>query len=408
MTKRARFEGGKERLRQKMEEFPVAKVVGQSVGIMVSAMDRMPCDSEPIARAVHKGTSRAAVKLIKGKTRKVMERDIPEELEFSENPHRRPFLDIIKDGLHDFKIEHPEIPITWERNDDYTSVEKFLKIMQSPLGAERVAFCRERLHDLPNIELNENMSITEVVTTIIQEGSYKDAKLIIGKIFPDSLVQKLEEIEGSFEDMYGDVSKKDDLFYTELGRTIEEESKESQSPSLSKALTLCLEYTDGDLGLAMNHLGKGMKILTRFRREDSFWVRDNILDEYSDFVPYHELPDDESIVEKQETGVAHKVLRYLGRTEHSQSALDPEELLYEEERFLYDFSVHNQVGKPYHLAHMVSLLRDFSPEMITLMVGVEYSQHGPEQGMNKLLADLRTISELYDIKDFVESYQEEE
>lgn len=367
---------------------------------------------EGLWRRVYETALSASISALRVPTQKEMRRYCPEGIDFEKNPHRRPFREVLKDGIERFRQNSPNTPVRWQENEMPVSVNRLAEIFNSEVTPEDID-TQSSGSTIPS-----GYKGKPVCSLLV---NHPEATAALRGIITRRLPRDSADIIGDAECGYVAVTGEEfERIFALHARTIESLGQEIPI-SASHVLAVCLEENSGDLNKAIRDMTLVLKYSARGDYESYMEVlpeqpeqvkrfRDIILDEYSDFVPYQRLelpaPPDERAGGWDRRYRGSKLARALGY-ESSQQTWDHQyyKTLGLEDREPYmDYSLYNRTGLPYHAAHIASLLGNFSPEVITVMVAGEYAEHGPEHGKCKLLADLRVLRDLYKIRDLLREY----
>lgn len=276
----------------------------------------------------------------------------PEGITFEENPNYRPISDIIKEAVEGYlsaDIGH-SIKLPPKERVGHSDFLEYLK---------QGGFSR--------VSLRNRIDIVHGFSAFLSNSGRVDAAV-------------------EFGDAYGFVIKHKEEDLKEVEKSFWEFAEKEECPvSCSVILNFFLNRTEGDIRNSLyetlrllKYLARGESLRYQYLEEDPDSVirvetfRDRILDEFSLYTNYHKL--------------------------------DSKEPLTKGGRVRYDFSLVNQIGKPYHAFNLAALSMDFTPEFISDMLFGEYVlQHPGKHGPNKALSDAAVMKDLYNVGDVVYS-----
>jgi hypothetical protein len=323
----------------------------------------------------------------------------PENFRIEKNNDYRPYLQLLQEGIQNFHITHPDIPLVWKEATDFFSTVDFIQLLNTPIPKEHILqmllghLSSTQLQLIPN-----TMTLREVITKL--PPGYVNHQRITNYLvekLPSALQPVAEEAAEYYEIMRPQS-------YEENKGKIEQKSKELGRPlSVSEILFIFLENEHGNIAKALEAMTIFLK-KARLPIQDytavgkiSYvhdavnWYKSFIKDEYSPSHPYTSLPE-EIPNENKKPALFEKIAFFLSQGRKKSESLN------------MNFNVQNQIGKAYHFAHMTSLLNHFSPEVITALSFGEYWRYGIEHGSNKLFADILLLQELKKIKEIFKNY----
>lgn len=293
----------------------------------------------------------------------------PEGIPFEKNASRRSYLEIIKDGVERFKQE--------TGSDVKVNQQAQLGLW----GLTKAAF--QEVESIPNFENYRRVDVQIGKSPLERFAEYGFQPEILTTnliaVLPEKYGKAIAEANGGMVSYLKlDIQERRDRF--EVTKKIIEDlvAENNERPvSTSYLISYYLSQFEGDISRALDETAVFLKMTARETPDGPEWICKNILDEFSTYTPYHKLN-----TEKEATGT-------------NTSG---------EETILYNFSYKNQAGLPYHTAHITALLRVFSPHLIYVMTNAEYLQHGLAQGSRKFLSDMKTVSELFRIQDYLNQF----
>lgn len=302
----------------------------------------------------------------------------PKEVAVQENPRFRSYTEILQKGIENFQAEHLETPVTWHRNPGYFKISEYFSAIDknSPISIP----LKKILLNLQDGRLaRAQQTLTSYLPEHAAETINRSSQVIPNQI---SATYERKTLAIDSENIINTIASK----YSEMGE---------KPLSIEHILPIFLEKTSGDLTVAMYALAGFLK---RFRRSDrgqtiqNEWFKKYIADEYSTLAPYQDLTQNTYSYEGKlgQDKLSKKVFEWGGA--------DPG-LHY------MDFSLSNQIGKPYHAANLAALLEYFPPDAIAAMTAVEYLRYGPEHGASKALADVMILKELRKIEKLFQKFE---
>jgi hypothetical protein len=273
---------------------------------------------------------------------------IPEGVIFRENPNRKEPIDIIRKGLEIFEEKNPNTKIIFNLPEKRTSEIDFVHIVGKDINRSGVLPEKNDLSAVLQRSFNSN-DPTHVI-------SYETTKVVA-------------DANGR---SFGEVS--------ELSRPLYKYFQETKFITQEELFAKALEFSGGKVYEAINMVAETTKAAIRPYESDrgqlskdewSDGLRKKMPDEFSDFLPFEDLPVKE-IINKDKEGF---------------------------DRTSFDYSLTNRLGEIYHFWEILKLTQHFTPEMVRTMTMGEYILHLDQQGHIKLLSDLRITADLYEIED---------
>lgn len=350
-----------------------------------------------------------AIKPVKHSARDILEKDKPEYITNIEaNPHLRPYSEIIAEGIEMYRQTHGKDP-TYTFKPDRIGIRDFLRMMGQKMTLEdEQEFCKPGGHsNFKKIPMAGRSVIASMMSGVLAGLSYTGVREMMEMKLPPPLTKIITNAEADHGAPMEVSNQTVNEFYGKLlflDVKIEDHVKKTGSPvSASFILSELLKQHDGDLNLALFNLAEFLKYKARHNvnnstspPENKRWIPDHVVDEYSDFVPYPQLNDVEyELDDKRMNNRGKKALLTVSKVFGNR---------YIQKYVNFDYSLLNQIGKPYHAAHMVALLESFPPEMIAMMTSMEYLLHGVNQGMSKFLSDLRVLRDLKTTENVLKQY----
>lgn len=324
-------------------------------------------------------TATLVVKLLLKKD--LVENQVEKEYQ-AENPQRRSFYEITTEGVDIFRKQHPETPVLFDKDKNFSAIEDWVGILNSQTeeGDSR---------DLKKIFGDYSPKVVGLfLFEALKKGNpNKAVNMLRNKL--NLLKEKVDDYQ--FRVDSDKRNKNFDRLVADITTDFVHRGSEKQK-SVSMMICICLEKTNGHFCEAMQLAGFVLKSLVRSEDGNAHpeWIRENILDEYSEFHSFNNMDTDE-YQSHTKTG------EYMPRS----SAIFPRYSKDKPPKFYFDTNYMNRLGLPYHATDMVSLLDTFSPECILLMMIGEYMMFGQEHGALKFLSDLRVCSELYRINSYL-------
>lgn len=347
-----------------------------------------------------------AIKPVQHAARDLQEKDKPPYIDRIEsNPHLRSFTEIIAEGIDLYRQTHGKDP-TYTVKPDRVGVHDFLRMMGQKMTQEdENEFCKPGGHsNFKKIPMAGRSLIASMMSGVMAGLSYTGIKEMMEMKLPPRFMQIITNAEDDEGDPLGVSKQTNDQFFgarAALDVDIENEVKNTGEPvSVSFLLSKLLLKHDGNLNLSLLNLSEYLKYkagrIKYSNSTDEIWFKEHIRDEYSDFAPYHTLNqvEYEQKDERMYTR-SRRALLAISKVVGNRYAPIAKN---------FEYSLLNQIGKPYHAAYMVALLEFFPPEMIGMMTSMEYLLHGVNHGMSKFLADLRVLRDLKKIEKMLGQY----
>lgn len=396
------------------------KVYMSSVNMFFTTLKAASSESFPIKQIREKGYFTSLKTLVAGLypfVESELKANIVEGATYEKNEAYRPFIDSIKEGVSLYQNRNIDCKVTYTVSEESVTLGDILDSLQQPVNEEDRVYIenlvkkRPLLYSVPDFE---GKSILDIIAMELKNGSSSEfiQTLIINHL-PKNIQNTLSNAE---VDAQGDddvVSIKESVIPT-IRKRIENFVIENSVPILtSEVLSYCLDETNGSLNEALDILASLFKYSARYREsydyqslgysreewvsilmdENAQWMQEHILDEYSLFVPFNFLPDEEQPYNGDKDILFKQI---------SQKFF-PGDSFTRMNRFNYDYSKKGKVGLPYHTVHMVALLKELPPELITIAMLGEYIKDGDVHGLSKFLSDLTVCSDLYNIKNYLTS-----
>ena len=331
--------------------------------------------------------------------RKDMEAHHPEDIPVTENPRFRPYSQIVEEGIHNFERNHPGKPVIWVRNSSYTDVSQYFRdlTIDGPYGtpAEHILWLMQYGEDFNKIK--------DAITLFLPQEVRQNIDRSEGTASPDlSVTYKGETGNVDFWNVKCEIE------------AIYDQQEVAKPLSVSTVIEIMLEKHQGNLAAALYSTAGVLKYMSRMvvdesqdnddytQAERNEWFQTYIADEYSSLVPYQSLDNHESTYQGKADLAYGKAIGWIAGDAGQAKVYENGRPLY------YDFSLSNQIGKPYHAANVVALLEYFPPEVIVAMVAGEYARYGAEHGANKALADVMVLLELRNVEKVLKRYEQPE
>ncbi len=318
-----------------------------------------------------------------------------ENISVAKNEHYQSISDLLETGIKHFQNLHPETTVSWAQNSDHMSLRDMYSLLVQKLSPEDIKYLTASTY---NDEVKKQITLeTSHWEVILLSRKYQFATDSVSDFFidklPSTIKQRLKKAAKHGEYMAAVANPES---FIQLVQFIEEKVEQTGQPcSLAEVIPYTLELTDGNLDLALTLLTSFYKQLARGgilkgkNREQ--WFKQHILDEYSPTMAFNNL--DEGLENKRRKISLFEKLakKFTGENVSATTS--------------YNMNVNltNQIGKPYHVLDMMSLLSHFSPELITFFVGGEYAQYAIAHGSTKLLADMLVLKELKKIEKYLQS-----
>jgi hypothetical protein len=279
-----------------------------------------------------------------------------------------------------------------EKNTEYLSTEKILELLLSPLPEAEIKKLQGLLVNPEQaIFIKPGMSARDVLLLLPRVKFLRDAipELIIS-LLPTSLRPSAKEAANHTAAGGGTEQNQDHI------RKINILFEEKKQPlSISDLLPMFLEEHNGDINKSLLSLTLFLKWAARINpaADAEEWFRTHIADEYSPLLSYHQLP---SKLELAYTSKPPTLFEKIGSLFKRQPENRSQQM---------NYNMTNQLGKPYHAAHLTSLLSDFSPEVLTVLTLGEYYQYSVDHGSSKMLADMFVLQGVKKINKYLQKFE---
>lgn len=406
------FATGEEKIDKNPEKFEFAKAYGERVTkvltICLDAATSLAMKHPEASGLLFDTATNVGTFIIGNAALADLRRFRPAEIEIKRNPEEKPIMEILQNGISLFQSSHPDIPVYYTRREDYLDFGRVTEIFNNKienLTIKGVNYYLESDGITDQPEVTEDTTIIELVTLGMTLQSQK------------ILVHAQHEIESHLPDPIKEIVRSaeqgDDLIefshikdrYDEqivLLRTLWERAKSHPEIPLtfSEILFRALEHSDGNLSQALYLTASFYRTTARstvqltFPEENSAikperindakrrteWFATHIKDEFSPALPFTDLSD---------------------KNYHRQYNPNETQNL---PQFNYDYNRENQIGKPYHVAHMIALLNVLPPEFIACMTTFEYIKYGDRHGLSKLWADFKVLKQMRTIESWLNGF----
>ena len=261
-----------------------------------------------------------------------------------------------------------------EINDDICPINIAKEIaLPNPVGKTHLQFLAESIVQRP--EKYETILSTMFHFYVPFIGTRLDPK--VGKMFSESRFPN-----------YG-VSSDSDIL--RINDYINDEYKITHKPVENyKLLLYSLELTNGNIDDALSLVNRYYKIKVRAPGDfgdlktniDEFKLK--VLDEFSQDIPWHSLGED------------HPPFTYQGVVQFGEVRY-----VYARKGSDFDLSLFNRVGEAYHTTNIILLSRNFSPELVSVMVVSTDVLEGEIIGLGKIITETSALVDLYEIDSYL-------
>ncbi|KKS32246.1 MAG: hypothetical protein UU93_C0008G0008 [Candidatus Amesbacteria bacterium GW2011_GWA2_42_12] len=294
----------------------------------------------------------------------------PPQIPEHTNTNYQPFGSIIDQAISQYQNSTGK-SVYWPQNKQF-SLSDFISSLFIPLSFETQSNHAHLMNDtqkMPHTEFESLISLW--ITNRDPSSSLSDllsnTRIILYASLPP---QTKDIIANAYDDSFNNY--KLERKYQQAKVWIETNSPNSPMSSAS-ILSHFIEQNSGNLSLSLDDLSGFLRWIARSTGSDSYiWMRNHIADEFSPNVSFNSFPSSE---EYPYTGPFGSKISLNGQLN-------------------YDYSLLKQVGKPYHSAHIVSLLSSQSTGTITFMVFGEYILHGREHGLEQFISDMSLLANL--------------
>lgn len=310
-----------------------------------------------------------------------------------ENPFKRSMIEIMDGAITRFQEEYPEIEVYWEENPEKRSTGEIAKILKTPDPnlIERLQKIERTIEqDIERLGIDENTPPYQTVIDLLKNGNLYTATGYIEVLLENSKLQ-IESAALGHSGMREYKGWEEEKILSDTTLIIESSihpMMEDGPISAEDILQEALFYSDGNLNYALE---LSTSVLNYLTRDPEFLPNepDRFLDQFSAYTTWHQLSPDE---EPQDPRLMSPEKLYS-------------QIFHREDVTYYDFSLPNQLGKPYHSFNLAFLLESYTPEIIATMTTGDYLLVGDREGMYKLLSDLDVLRDLYDIQDFLGQFK---
>ncbi len=323
------------------------------------------------------------------------------------NPSYRSMQSIINEGITLYR-KGASLPVVWSYHPEYLSTVDVARAFNMPIEKDSDMYNQWKPDCSPEIEAYVNKPIYEFIFSMKDDffspsESTTICLFVVGAYTLDNFTYRegLESLwaAGGYgpslhEDIFRDSWEHVNGDYPMLTKQIEAKVKADNNPvSASYILSYFLDKHGGDVDLAILETADYLKFQARTQLalwenteitlwQSANWMKANIKDEYSQYLPYTDLPPYS----------AGSIMDESGRP---QDYLYPEDGLLTDSNYrdakYQDYSLVNRVGGPYHAFNMVALLHSTSPEVIAMaMLGQGRNQYG----LFRWADDLRILTQL--------------
>jgi hypothetical protein len=322
------------------------------------------------------------------------QRDYSKEgIHVDKNENYQPISNLLQQGIERFRSEHPEVPVSWAQNPDHMSFSDIYSLLVQKLSSDDIKLLSSFTY---NPEARKQLTLSTTYWEVIllsRKFQFRNDTLseFLIKKLPGTAQERLKKAA-----LHGEYLPVNRTQSASIVDQIEQKVEKTGKPcGLADVIPLALELTNGNLGAALAWLTTFYKQLARGsilnEKNVEQWFKKYIQDEFSPTLSFNDLKE----------GLEHK-RRKISLFEKIAKGFTGENVsdIYSQNMNL---NLTNQIGKPYHVIDMMSLLNTFSPELITFFVGGEYAQYAVSHGSNKLLADMLVLKELKKIQKYLGS-----
>ena len=396
----------------------IAKVLRGGIRWINRFCEKAPAIALEAYPKIWQALGRGIVGNLRTRTHQSMMRRRPwfnDEIQPNENPNRKDYHQIVEEVIRIYNQEHFDDgkKAFYKFHPDRVSNQTFLKILDTVLTPEVIESIETRDSGLAT-KLIAGKTIGETLLVFSNNDQIYFGFDLLEAYLPPSVFEIISKSSQGTDDLFNKDRDCDLLEITDrVGESIEQGcalSGRKKRYSTTEVLRMFMEETQGDMSLSMYLLAafykdharklKGMNFILN-GKYDQTWIKDHLMDELSDFLPFTSIPSDQySEVKSMDIigfdAIKAKVIKILPfKFLHD----DTEDYDNPAVKIDFDYSLLNQQGKLYHAANMVALLDRLSPEIITIMMLGEYMTSGARQGLSKLLSDLRIATDLYKLQE---------
>lgn len=311
---------------------------------------------------IYRASWKVKTTLLRAKTALSLHKHLPEGTALVENEHYRPMHELIQEGIDTALKINSDLDV---HLDEVTPVGhgdffEFLRKSEVPVRIDTIGKALSKKGPRSNVFIGAEQLNTSFRNYLRDTGRGELA---------DKLRTAYANLDGWNDESFVEISGEWNSFSQELSRPL----------STSTLFAFFLLKDQGDIKRALYDTTMFLKFKARgMFRNTNFMpesiphqelvgnFREEFLDEFSTYNPYDSLTDLQPVNKRMNV--------------------------------VYDLSVPNQIGKPYHAFHLVALSLDFTPELIgDLLYGEYFLLHRGQHGSSKMLSDALVMSDLPEI-----------
>jgi hypothetical protein len=310
---------------------------------------------------------------------------IRQETGETENLNYHPYLSILKEGISEFQSKNPEIPVVWNKDQQYVGDYETVRLLAKPIEKNEVAIYSPKgdkyVRKSPLVYIKDIIAGGDpgVPYGVFTNRLPEEIRNVINTVNTNMVAFPGTELYAKFYPKSGNVFSHEDVtkYYEQIKRDLEgiytQQGKQEPLP-LSKLVVCFLEKNNGKLFPALGDMAGFTKYLVRGDDTDEAveqieWFRTHIQDQINkDFSLNRISPP---------SNLSNDVLRN---------------------------SISSIWGLLYHVPSLVYLLSYLSPDLVRLAAVYEYVSHKHEAEGYKLRVDTRFMDGLNTISDYLQSF----
>ena len=337
-----------------------------------------------------------------------LQRFRPENQVVEENDQYIATDKLMERGIAEFQKKHPEISVIWQPSNQKIDLSQFLSMLNRTFSEEELRLFGEvresSMHD---------RSLFAQFIHIYRKFGTADISFM-QKLLPQELAKQLSSAYKGRD--FGAPLYTESLHQSLEAKVEAKVQQEGKKIGFSEILIFFLELTQGKLDEAL-------EIATFFLKKQRYdkpgkgeWIQSHIRDEQSPILNFDSLVENpeagsESIrpsffdrMQSLITGEPNHELASVPLFNKLAALLQGKDSLTVRDSF-FNFNIENHLGRPYHQAHLVSLLKYFPPEAVSFFTLGEYAMNLQQHGSVKLFADILILRDLRKVSKLLEKYK---
>lgn len=333
-----------------------------------------------------------AIKLTQSYAKSIFlsERVKNEGLVIEKNPDRVNINQSVSNAINTYNENHPDNPAHFSKSDHYIESKEWFDIFHRPVTYPDLINLRTIIN--PSKEL-VGQDLGMIIVSALKNGvSVMEVIYSIKSFLPRNAENTITTALISEEPTQAVETPRE----LSLLEAIESQPDGTIPLTLEKLLYLSLEVNQGDINLSLSTLRNIFKIQSRgqqFYTDSGLWFKKYIKDEYSYYGSFNEMDLGEPIYTGKLKDKLYEILPVFRVLDNDGK-----------DNIDFDLSFPNRIGLPYHAIHIIELLSDFPPEVITFLTMGEYINFGPRHGLIKFISDLELLSQTSKIKKTLEKH----